>query len=96
MGPQLMEDREDPTGQPSRHGAPAPDAATHSPPTDAVASLHKLIYALTEREAENRAEKRRGKCPVEDSYWRSPDPKRLSALDRILASAKGYSRVDLP
>ncbi|GAA0164182.1 hypothetical protein LIER_19878 [Lithospermum erythrorhizon] len=47
-------------------------------------------------EAEKRAEKGRGKRPMEDVRLRSPKPKMRSALDEIGAPDRFYSRADLP
>ncbi|GAA0162263.1 hypothetical protein LIER_18391 [Lithospermum erythrorhizon] len=47
-------------------------------------------------EAEKKDEKGQGKRSAEDNRHRSPEPKRRSTLDRILAPYRAYSRVDLP
>ncbi|GAA0156651.1 hypothetical protein LIER_14095 [Lithospermum erythrorhizon] len=47
-------------------------------------------------EAKRRAEKGHGKRPMEDNRWRSPEPEKRSALDRIWAPDRAYSRDDLP
>ncbi|GAA0144406.1 hypothetical protein LIER_04863 [Lithospermum erythrorhizon] len=55
-----------------------------------------LLEGRKIQEAENRAEKGHGKRPVEDNRRQSPELKRRSALDRIWAPDKAYSRADLP
>ncbi|GAA0183030.1 hypothetical protein LIER_30516 [Lithospermum erythrorhizon] len=46
--------------------------------------------------AEKRAEKGKGKCSVDEHWRRSPKPRRRSALDRIRAPNRAYTRTDLP
>ncbi|GAA0154163.1 hypothetical protein LIER_12226 [Lithospermum erythrorhizon] len=47
-------------------------------------------------EIDKRAEKGRGKRPIDSHGRRSPELKRRSALDRIRAPDRAYSRTDLP
>ncbi|GAA0159212.1 hypothetical protein LIER_16042 [Lithospermum erythrorhizon] len=62
-----------------------------------LAEVNEQAYKYIQIEdAEKRADKRRGKRPMEETRRRSPEPKRRSTLDRIRALDKGYSRVDLP
>ncbi|GAA0154773.1 hypothetical protein LIER_12660 [Lithospermum erythrorhizon] len=56
---------------------------------------HAYKYIWIE-EVEKRDEKGRGKHPMEEAHRRSPEPKIRSALDRIWAIDKGYSKADLP
>ncbi|GAA0144504.1 hypothetical protein LIER_04934 [Lithospermum erythrorhizon] len=47
-------------------------------------------------EVEKRADKAKGKRPMNESPRRSPEPRRRSALDRIREPEKAYTQSDLP
>ncbi|GAA0141498.1 hypothetical protein LIER_02630 [Lithospermum erythrorhizon] len=62
-----------------------------------LAEVNELAYKyILIKEAEKRDEKGRVKRSMEKTRRRSPEPKRRSALDRIGAPDKGYSKADLP